>query len=143
MINPGHKVLTAWFELLDGNLSVPVYRTDAPPGAPEKYLIIRVESSTDARNNQSNVTNPVVISEVVTRYDVRINDADVFEIDSEIGTLLSSTPATHNLPAQEGIQIVSVIRQNETVFPEDDGTYRYNRLVTRNIHRVLQVPVNS
>lgn len=142
MINPGHKILTAWFELLNGNLSVPVYRTDAPVNAPDKYVILRMESGTDRRNNQANVTNPVLITEVVTKYDVMINDADIFEIDTEIGLLLSSTPATHNLPIQPGIQITSVIRQNETILPEDDGSRRINTLITRNIHRVVQTPVD-
>lgn len=139
MINPGHLILKAWFELLDGEISVPVYRTDAPPEETGNYVLLRMESSTDRRNNHFNVTSPVLITEVVTKYANRINDAEVFEIDSEIGTLLSSTAATHNLPEQEGIQIVSVIRQSVTVIPEDDGTHRYNRLITRNIHRVVQL----
>lgn len=139
MINPGHLILKAWFELLNEEISVPVYRTDAPPEENGNYVLLRMESSTDRRNNHFNVTNPVLITEIVTKYANRINDAEVFEIDSEIGTLLSSAAATHNLPEQEGIQIVSVIRQNETVIPEDDGTHRYNRLITRNIHRVVQL----
>jgi len=84
------------------------------------------------------VTYPVLITDVVTKYDVRINDEDVFTIDSEIGTKVSSTAATHNLPVQTGIEIVSLIRQQQTVLPEDDGARRVNRLITRNIHRVLQ-----
>lgn len=138
MINPGHLILKSWFELLDGEISVPVYRTDAPPEEKGNYVLLRLESSTDRRNNNANVTMPVLITEVVTKYDTMINDSDVFLIDSEIGMLLSSDPATHNLPVQAGIQIVDVVRQNETVIPEDDGTHRYNRLITRNIHRVLQ-----
>lgn len=142
MINPGHLILKSWYELLNNNtlVGVPVYRTDAPPDAPDKYVLLRMESSSDRRNNSTNVTNPVLITEIVTKYAARINDQDVFTIDSGIGTALSSTPATHNLPAQAGIQIVSVIRQNETVVPEDNGaTPRVNRLITRNVHRVVQL----
>lgn len=137
MINPGALILKAWHELLNGNISVPVYRTDAPASENGNYVLLRIESSTQGRTNQSNIHRPVVISEVVTKYDTMINDSDVFEIDTEIGELLSSDPAKHNLPAQGGIQIVDVFRQNGTVIPEDDGTHRYNRLIVRNIHRVL------
>lgn len=143
MINPGGKLLNAWFDLLNGNLSlnstnIPVFRTDADSGWVGDYVLLRMESSTDRRNNSQNVTNPILITDVVTKYDAMINDADVFDIDSQIGQLLSSNAATHNLPAQSGIQIVSVIRQGQTVLAEDDGTFRYNRLITRNAHRVLQ-----
>jgi hypothetical protein len=138
MITPGGKILKSWFELLSGLISVPVYRTDAPSTETGNYVLLRLESSNDKRNNQSNVTNPVLITEVVTKYESIINDQEVFDIDSEIGTLLSTTPSTHNLPTQAGIQIVTVVRQNQTVLPEDDGTFRYNRLITRNIHNVLQ-----
>lgn len=137
MINPGALILKAWHELLDGNISVPVYRTDAPASEDGNYVLLRIESSTGQRTNSTSIKNPVLITEVVTKCDTMINDAEVFEIDTEIGNLLNSGPAIHNLPAQAGIQIVDVIRQNETVIPEDDGTHRYNRLIVRNIHRVL------
>lgn len=143
MINPGHKLLTAWFTLLNGNITynsanVPVYRTDVPEGEMGAHIILRLESSTDKRNNQSNVTMPVLITEVVTRYDTMINDAEVFEIDTAIGELLSSNPWSHNLPIQTDIQVVTVVRRDQTVLPEDDGVSRYNRLITRNVHRVLE-----
>lgn len=138
MINPGGKILAAWYSLLNGSLPIPVYRTDAPPDAPEQYVLLRLESSTDARNNHSNVTNPVLITEIVTRFDARIDDEQIFFYDTLIGQALSSSPATHNLPIQSGIQIVTVVRRDQTVLPEDDGTYRYNRLITRNVHRVLE-----
>ena len=138
MLNPGGKILAAWYALLNGVLPIPVYRTDAPPDAPDQYVLIRMESSTDKRNNQSNVTNPVLITEIVTKFDVRIDDEQVFFYDTLIGQALSSNPATHNLPPQLGIQIVTVVRRDQTVIPEDDGSRRINRLITRNVHRVLE-----
>lgn len=143
MINPGGKILKAWFELLNGNIGVPVYRTDVPHTETGNYVILRLESSTDKRNNSQNVTNPVLITEVVTRYDTMINDAEVFEIDTLIGQALSSSPPTHNLPIQAGIQVVTVVRRDQTVLPEDDGHSRYNRLITRNVHRVLETAVTA
>lgn len=138
MKNVTGKLLTAWFTLLNGQTSVPVYRTDAPPEEEGNYILLRVESETDNSNNQKFVTNPVIITEVITKFNARIDDGLAPEIDDEIGTLLKSNSATHNLPAQPGIQITDVRRENSTTLNEDDGTFRYNRIITRNIHRVLQ-----
>ena len=133
------KIMTAWYELLAGNISVPVYRVDAPPEETGHYVLLRVESETDNSNNSSFVTNPVIITEVVTKFSVRINDAIAGEIDNEIAVLLQTTSAIHNLPVQDDIEITDVRRANATYLSEDDGTFRYHRLITRNIHRVLQL----
>lgn len=137
MRNVMHEILTAWFRLLDGNISVPVYRLDAPPEEQGDYVVLRPESETDQTNNHKFVTSPVIISEVVTRHAVRINDAKAYEIDNEIAQLLQPTPATHSLSI-EGLCITDVRRQNANYLPEDDGTHRYFRLITRNLHRVQQ-----
>lgn len=138
MINVTNKVLTAWYELLSGNISVPVYRTDAPPEEEGNYVIIRAESETDLTNNTFFVTAPVIITEVITKFKARIDDGLAAEIDSEIGALVKPSPGLHGLPTQTGILISDVRRENNTVLPEDDGTFRYNRIITRNLHRVLQ-----
>lgn len=132
------RLLTAWFELLSGNISVPVYRTDAPPEEEGNYVLLRAESDTDNSNNQNFVTNPVIITEVITKFAVRIDDGLAPDIDDEIGVLLKTNSATHNLPAQPGIAVIDVRRTNSTILNEDDGDRRINRLITRNIHRVLQ-----
>lgn len=132
-------LLNAWYDLLNGNISVPVYRTDAPVTEEGNYVLIRVESSTDHSDNQAFVTDPVVISEVITKFRAAIDDGLAIEIDNEIGVLLKTTTATHNLPQPAGIQIVYVRRENATYLPEDDGTFRYNRIITRNLHRVVQL----
>jgi hypothetical protein len=138
MKNVTGLLLNAWYDLLNGNISVPVYRTDAPPEEEGNFVLLRVESEVDNSNNQKFVTNPVIITEVVTKFKARIDDGLAIEIDSEIGELVKPTSATLALPVQTGIQVVDVRRENSTYLPEDDGTFRYNRIITRNIHRVLQ-----
>jgi hypothetical protein len=139
MINVTNKLAKAWYQLLDGNLSVPVYRVDAPASETGNYVLIRVESDSDTPNNHVFYSNPVVITEVVTKFDAMI-DADLAgDSDSEISELLyPTTPGKHALPAQDDIQIVSVQRRDATYLPEFDGTYRYHRLITRNVHRIGQ-----
>jgi hypothetical protein len=140
MINVGNKILKAWYEMLNNQLSVPVFRTDAPAEQEGNYVIIRIESdSSNNTNNQRFISNPVVITDVVTKFKTEIDDGLAVDIDNEISLLLHSTPATHNLPSQDGIGITRVRRESATYLPEDDGTFRYMRIVTRNTHRVEQL----
>jgi len=139
MINVGNRVLKAWYELLNGNTTVPVYRVDAPANENGNYILLRIESDSDTPNNQKWISNPVIITEVVTKFVTIIDDSVAGEIDEEIGQLLYSSPAQHNLPPQDDIQITSVQRRDSTYISEDDGTYRYHRLITRNVHRVEQL----
>ena len=69
-----------------------------------------------------------------------IDDSLAPDIDSEIADLLfPTTPGLHALPAQDDISISYVERRDITYLPEDDGTNRYLRLITRNVHRVEQL----
>lgn len=139
MINVTNRVLEAWYRLLNANISVPVYRMDAPASETGNYVLLRVESDTDTPNNHKFISNPVVITEVVTKFEIMINDSLAGEIDEEIAELVLPTPAQHNLPTIDDIQITSVQRRDATYLPEDDGTNRYLRLITRNVHRVEQL----
>lgn len=132
------KVLKAWYELLSGNISVNVYRMDAPADETENYVLLRVESETDSTNNARHVSNPVIITEIVTKHPVMIDDTVATGIDDEIATLLFTSVGKHNLPVQDEIQITDVRRVNAQYIPEDDGVNRYHRLITRNVHRVAQ-----
>lgn len=139
MINPGRLILKAWYELLNGNISIPVYRTDAESGLVGHYLLIKIESSTNQNTNTSFNTFPVLIADIVTRFANKIDDAVVFDISNEIDALVFTDPSHHGLPVQTGIQIVKVTKQNETVLTEDDGSIpKINRLVARYSHNVLQ-----
>lgn len=144
MINVTNKLMKAWYDLLDGVISVPVYRYDAPATETGNYVLLRVESDTDASNNQKFVSTPVVITEVVTKFSIMINDSIAPGIDSEIGQLLfPTTPGRHALPAQDDISVSYVERRDITYLPEDDGVNRYLRLITRNVHRVEQLQNQS
>jgi hypothetical protein len=138
MRNVANEILASWYQLLHGVISVPVYRTDAPNHI-RQYVLLRFESDTDGSNNQEFVTNPVVITEIVVKFTTAIDDGRAIEIDNEIGVTLKSKPGTHNLPPQLDIQIVDVRRSNATYINEDDGTDRIHRLITRNLHKVVQL----
>ena len=137
--------MNSWYELLNGNITyntqpVNVYRTDVFVTEDNHHIIIRVESRTNDNNNRRFVDQPVIITEVVTKFRAAIDDGVAGEIDEQIERLLyQSTPGLHSLPPQDDIVITAVNRQNATYLPEDDGTFRYNRLITRNVHRVVRL----
>lgn len=145
MINVANKLMNAWYDLLNGNLSnsVPVYRYDAPTGYTGNYVLLRAESENEAGNNQRDVSNFVIITEVVTVFDTMIDDSVAGGIDSEISILLSDSPGKINLPVQDDISVTDIRRSNSTYIPEDDGVHRYLRIVTRNVHRVEQLILQS
>lgn len=139
MRNVTNLLMNAWLQRLKGNISVPVYRVDAPSSEKGNYVLLRVESETESNNNQQFVTNPVIITEVVTKFDTAIEDDLAATIDDEIAQLVTPRPGISGLPQQAGIQITDVRRLNATYIGEDDGTYRYHILATRNLHRVVQL----
>jgi hypothetical protein len=146
-INVTNLLMKAWYEMLHNNINVggiiPVYRVDAPVSQEGHYILLRVESETDRSNNAKFVTNPVIITEVVTKFAAAIKDGVAGDIDSEIASLLFPSVGQLGLPAQDDIQVTEVFRTNATYIPEDDGTFRYHRLITRNVHRVVQLQESS
>jgi len=145
MINPGNKILKSWYELLNNNLSVPVYRYSAPADEDGNYVLLRMESSTIIPNNHQFGHQQVLITEIVTKNNGGglIDDSLAGNIDTEIGDLLYSSTFQHNMPMQDDIQIISVTRQNQTYLPEDDGVNQILRLITRNVHLTKQLLVES
>lgn len=143
MINVKNKLMSAWYNALNGVISVPVYRTDADPTDEGNYVLLRFESETEDSNNANFVTLPVIITEVVTKFSTRIDDGLAADIDTEIGQAIFIRPGVTALGQIEGIQISDIRRSNATEIQEDDGTNRYLRLITRNIHRVVQNNENS
>lgn len=139
MINVTNKGMKAWYEMLNGNISVPVYRGDAPASQEGNYVLLRVESESDNSNNSKFVTNPIIITDVVTKFPVAVKDGVAADIDTEIAMLLFPSVGQLGLPAQSGIQFTEVTRTDATYLYEDDGTFKYHRLVTRNRHRVVQL----
>lgn len=145
MRNPGRAILKSWHDLLSGSvfynsLPVSINRTDVGSEVTGHYVLLRMESSSTRNTNSSFDSFPVIIVDIVTRFDNKIDDTVVFDISTEIDRLVFPDPSHHGLPDPHGFQIVGVTKQNETVLPEDNGaTPKINRLVSRYSHRVLEI----
>lgn len=144
MKHPGRLLLKAWYELLNGTViyngyTFPVYRTDVDSAESGHYLLLRLESMTSNNTNSSFFTRPVVILEIITVFDNKIDDSVVFDVQSLVDQLLFPDPSHHALPVQTGFQVVKVTKDTETVLTEDNGaTPKINRLISRYAHSVLQ-----
>lgn len=144
MRNVTNLLLQSWYMMLSTApdlAGIPVYRLDVSNGAdPDVYILLRAESGTWEVNNNRFVTSEVIITEIVAKFDIAIDDGKVVEIDDIIArTLFPAPTVSHALPPAAGIKVTDIRRLNQTYLPEDDGAIpRIHRLITRNQHRVFQ-----
>lgn len=131
-------LLNSWYELLNGNISKPVYRTSVPSNERGHYVLLRKESETKTPIKSAVIKNPVVVVDIRTRFDNMIDDSIVDGIDNEIETLYTTLPNKHNLAEQTGMHITSVDRQQTIYIDEDDGKNKLYRHVTRYSHSITQ-----
>lgn len=136
MTSVASELMAAWFQLLDGNISVPVYRGDVFSNE-NSYVLLRYESESNAKNKTSFASNNVVVVEVVVKSNGYINDSTAYEIDGEIKELVYDDPRTHNI-VTPSYQVVTVNFGGTTPLYEDDGNIRLHRLITRFEHRIKQ-----
>lgn len=135
-------LIDSWYALLNGNLSydgqpVNVYPEDADNDDNNHHVLIRAESETDDSNKSVFITRPVVIIEIVTKFDGVINRSVVNNIDEQIRGLLFPTRKCA-LPALTDLQITNVEIQSGNYLKDDDGVKRIYRKITRFIHRITQ-----
>jgi hypothetical protein len=93
------QILTAYYDRLINNISVPVYKSVRPVQATanEDHVMLRFESESLQQNNTAWLKNPVIILEVVT-YGTQSVDVDrTYEIMSDCMDLIFDTPGKHNL----------------------------------------------
>ena len=134
--NPVYDLLTAWYNLLDGAISVPVYKEQAPAEVSGNYVLLRAESHTQQRNKGLFLSTVVVIVEVVTEFAVAINTATCNEINSEITELLFPTPASHSISLPNH-QVQTITLQNSTYLAEDADKKYYTK-ISRYEHLINQ-----
>ena len=132
----------SWYALLNGNLSydtreVKVYPEDADNDDSFHHVLIRAESETDNSNKSVFVRRPVIIIEIVTKFDGLINTSVARNIGDQIRGLVFPTRKCA-LPPLTGLQITNVELQSSNPLKDDDGVKRIYRIVNRFIHRITQ-----
>lgn len=139
MIAVTGKLMDSWQELIDGAISVPVYKESAVPEEEEgNYVDLRVESEFQNDTKHSFVSEVVVITDIVTRFNAAIDRSIAEGIDNEIKALIRPGHGQHGLMAQDGMQILNVYHQTTSYLTEYDGGQKYYRKIVRYKHRVIQ-----
>lgn len=135
MNNVSKQIRQAYYDVLNGEISVEVYKEDVPESENSHHVILRVESETDNSHKSGWVTKPIVITEVVLIGQNSIDPDEADDIDDEIRNILLPTIGARSLEV-EGIQITNIKPESSTTINEDDGTKRYYRKITRWTQRV-------
>jgi hypothetical protein len=125
--NPTYDIVTAWFNELDGAISVPVYKEMAPNGTTGNYVIIRPESQTTSKNKGMFISTVVIIVEVVTEHKVTVNTKTVNDIDEEITEIIFPTPSTHAISLTDH-KVSTINLQTATYLLEDADKLYYSKI---------------
>ena len=136
--NPIQDITTEWFNLLDGVISVPVYKETVLPSETGNYVVIRTEGQTTTKNHSGFFTNAVIIVEVVTKFNQAVDTSVCDEIDNEITELVFPTPNTFGIGNTANHQITDINLQSASYLSEDDGTKKYYTKISRYEHSINQ-----
>ena len=127
--NPEYDMATAIYQLISGELTVPVYKTDVPAQVNEHHVIVRSESSSPLeRNKHAFVTTCTVLVEVVTVFNAAIDESVSSGITNDINGLLMPTPNSYGITTDYKISDITVSSNNVI---EDDGTNKYLTKINR------------
>lgn len=129
MDNVSKIIRQAYYDALDGNISVNVYKEDVPFDEANHHVVIRIESETDGTHKAGFVTNPIVITDVIGVFTSSIDPDVVDDIDGEIRAILK--PDVSATLVSSGVLISNIRPVTSTIISEDDGTKRYYRKITR------------
>ncbi len=139
MIDVDGKLLDSWQELLDGVISVPFYKKGAVPEEEEgNYVEAYVEGSNGDDTKHSFNSEVVVITNIVTRFNVAIDTSVANGIDNEIKGLIRPGHGVHGLMAQSGMQILFVKFSNGNGLEEYEAGKKYYRKIVRYKHTIVQ-----
>lgn len=130
--------MDSWQELIDSVISVPVYKEGSVPEDAVNYVELRAESEAEDDTKNSFRSDVVVVTDIVTRFNVAIDRSVAEGIDGEIKALIKSSPGSHGLQAQSGMQILNVIPETTSYLEEYDSGFKYYRKIVRYTHRIIQ-----
>jgi len=139
MIAVDDKLMDSWMALLDGHISVPVYKEGSVPETETgNYVELRWESNSSDDTKQSFRSDEIIITDIVTSMQIATDRSVSAVIDNQIKALINSTPGIHNLSAQSGMQIVHVLMETSTGFEEVSSGKKYYRKIVRYRNRIVQ-----
>ena len=136
MINTTGSLVTAWYNLLNGNVGVDVYKEDAPEKPDDHFVLIRAEGGSSANTKQSFADETIIITDIVTVFENNIDRSVAESIDNTICGLILPTRQS-GLTNPSSVQIQNVKREDFGYLTEE-GTKKIYRKISRWAHYVHQ-----
>lgn len=128
---------TAWYNLLNGNVGVEVYKESVNTEETGNYVLIRAEGETTTKNHSAFLTNATINIEIVTVFETSIDRSVVDVIDNTITELIFPTPNSFGITDTTNHQITD-IQKSSNYLSEDDGNRKYYSKITRYDHLLNQ-----
>lgn len=134
-----YDLKTEWFQLLNGQLSVPVYKDAAPISADGNYVLIRSEGSTNTDTTNSGFfRSAIIVVDIITQFPVIGNSKTAYDIAQEISDLAILSPNSFGITLPNH-QITQITLQSEDEIYEDDNSEKLFRLIKRYEHFINQI----
>lgn len=128
----------SYYDLLDGPVSVDVFKQDAPSGRRTNYVLVRAESEAEAGNKRSIANESAVIIDIVTFHEVNIDTTVANGIAGEVKGLIKPTSGAVPLTQTSGMQILNLEINDAGFLQEEDNELKIYRIILRCTQRVLQ-----
>lgn len=133
------KLMDSWQELIDGVISVPVFKEGSVPEETDShYVELRAEGENEDDTKHSFRSDNIVLTDIVTVFNMAVDRSRCEEIDNEIKQLIRPAHGVHGLLAQDGMQILSVYPETTNYFEEYDSGKKYYRKIVRYRCRIIQ-----
>lgn len=136
--NALYQIKTAWYQALNGQISVPVYKDAVPLTESGNYVYIRAEGSTDRElNNSIFLRSAVIVVDIFTKFATIAQSKTAYDIAQEIDDIIMTSPNSYGLTLAD-FQITQLTVQSETELYEDDGSEKTFRVIKRYEHFINQ-----
>lgn len=136
--NALYQIKTAWYQALNGQISVPVYKDAVPLTESGNYVYIRAEGSTDRElNNSIFLRSAVIVVDIFTKFATIAQSKTAYDIAQEIDDIIMTSPNSYGLSLAD-FQITQLTVQSETELYEDDGSEKTFRVIKRYEHFINQ-----
>ena len=133
-----YDLKTEWYQLLNGQLSVPVYKDAAPISATGNYVLIRSEGSTNTDTTNSGFfRSAIIVVDILTQFPVIGNSKTAYDIAQEISDLVLISPNSFGVTLPNH-QITQITLQSEDEIYEDDNSEKIFRVIKRYEHFLNQ-----
>lgn len=133
-----YDLKTEWYQALNGNISVAVYKDAVPITQSGNYVLIRSEGATSGDlNNSAFFQSAIIIIDIFTKFATIANSKTASNIAQEIYNIIVLSPNSFSISLLNH-QITQITVQSENELYEDDGAEKIYRLIQRFEHILNQ-----